>query len=142
MARIKSIADCVSNWTTYTPQRTEAYRKGVTASGVDWQTPTANAEGSWGVGVQAAMQARRFSGGVTKATNSKWVAKTGTKGVTNWGPGVSAAGPDYQAGYTPYQAAYSAYSFKQPRAAKGSASNLARVAEVCTLFRAVKLAAR
>jgi len=142
MAKIKSIADIVSNWTTYTPQRTEAYRKGVTSSGVDWQTPTAAAEPSWNSGVQAAAIGKRFSSGVAKATNAKWVSKTGTKGVANWGPGVAGAGPDYQAGFAKFQSAYETYVFRQPRAARGSVQNLARVAEVCNLFRTVKLTAR
>ncbi|GAI12711.1 unnamed protein product, partial [marine sediment metagenome] len=61
-----------------------------------------------------------------KAGDEKWSRKASTRGVANWGPGVSEAAGDYAAGFAPYQAAIAA-TVLPPRYARRDPRNLARV---------------
>jgi len=138
MAAIMNLGDIAKKWATITPMHSGDYETGIQNPRRSWERSTMAAEASWGDGVRAAVSNKSFSKGVSKAGDEKWQKKALTKGVRNWGPGVSEAQSDYEAGFAPFHAAISALTLP-PRYARRDPRNLARVKAVCDAMIAKKL---
>lgn len=138
MAAIKSLDIIAKKWATITPLHSGDYAAGIANPRRSWATSAVAAEGSWGDGVTKAVAAHLFSKGVKKAGDEKWKRKASTRGVANWGPGVSDAMGDYSAGFAPYHSAIAACVLP-PRYARRDPRNLARVKAIVDAMIAKKL---
>jgi len=126
MAFIRSVDLIASKWAEVTPMRAADYAAGVAAPRRSWAAATKAAEPSYEAGVTKSIAKKMFGKGVAKAGDEKWSRKAQTRGVANWGPGVSEAKGDYAAGFAPYHAAIAACVLP-PRYARRDPRNLARV---------------
>lgn len=135
---IKDSSEIAKKWARVTPQRSEDYSTGVKNPTKDWGASTLAAADSQAKGVQQAITEKRFEKGVSKAGTAKWQAKSATKGVDRWGPGVQVAQPDYEAGFAPYAQRIASTNLP-PRYPKGDPRNLERVAVVAKALRAQKV---
>lgn len=127
--RVKSAADTSAKWNRKVQGAGEDYSKGVNDSGVDWAGPTKAAEGNYKEAVTKAASEGRFGKGVSVAGTEKWRAKTTTKGVERWGPGVRDAQPEYEKGMGPVLQAIASTNLPA-RGPSGDPRNLQRVAAV------------
>lgn len=126
MPRIKSLDEIADKWADVTPGRAPFYKTGVQDSGVDWEGPTAEAEGAYELGVQQAIADKRFGAGVREAGTAKWRKKSADVGADRFGPGVRAAKADMKAGFAPYHAVIERVQLPD-RGPRGDPANLARV---------------
>lgn len=139
MAKIRSISDIADKYARVTPARSVDYSDGVKAPKIDWKTATLEAEENWGAGVTAAIGAKSFGRGVSRAGTEKWQRKAVEVGVPRWGPGVMAARPDYEAGFAPYVDVIRATTLP-PRGPKGDPRNIERVTKIAMALHAKKVA--
>jgi len=126
MAFIRSVDSIARKWAEVTPMRSADYAAGIANPRRSWSAATKAAEASYEAGVTKAIGRKAFGKGVAKAGDEKWGRKSSTRGVANWGPGVSEAAGDYASGFAPYQAAISSCVLP-PRYARRDPRNLARV---------------
>lgn len=126
MAFIRSVDSIAKKWAEVTPMRASDYAAGIANPRRSWAAATKNAEKAYEEGVSKSIARKAFGKGVARAGDEKWSRKAGTRGVANWGPGVSDAQGDYAAGFAPYQAAISACVLP-PRYARRDPRNLNRV---------------
>lgn len=129
MAFIRSIDSIAKKWADVTPMRAGDYAAGIANPRRSWATATKNAEEAYEEGVRKAIGRKSFGKGVSKAGDEKWSRKASSRGVANWGPGVSDARGDYAAGFAPYREAIAAVKLP-PRYARRDPRNLARVKAV------------
>lgn len=129
MVRIKTAAESADKWAEVTPQRAGFYKKGVEASGVQWEENTADAAPAYASGVTAAIADNRFERGVRSAGNEKWRRKSADVGAGRFGPGVAAAKVDYEKGFAPYRETISALELPA-RGARGDPQNYQRVSAI------------
>ena len=126
MAQIRSVDLIAKKWAEVTPMRSADYADGIANPRRSWAVATKAAEKSYEDGVTKAIARKSFGKGVGKAGDEKWSRKASTRGVANWGPGVSDAQGDYATGFAPYQAAIAAVQLP-PRFARRDPRNLLRV---------------
>lgn len=126
MAFIRSVDAIAKKWAQVTPMRSQDYADGVANPRRPWAAATKNAEDAYEAGVQKSISRKAFGKGVVRVGDEKWQRKASTRGVANWGPGVSDAEGDFMAGFAPYQAAIAAAKLP-PRYARRDPRNLARV---------------
>lgn len=140
MAAIRPVDQIAAKWATVTPQRTPDYEAGIRAPRSSWQRETAAAEPSWAAGVQAAISAKSFGKGVTRAGDAAWSKGALEKGTSRWGPGVQIAQADYLKGFAPYRQAIASVTLP-PRFARRDPRNLLRVNAIVAAMSAAKVAA-
>ena len=129
MAEIKSLAEIRDKWTRVTPGRTEDYKLGIAHPKRDWAEETAEAQGNWKAGIDAAASKGLFVKGVVAAGTKKWQEKALKKGPGRFAEGVYIAGPDYEKGFAPYREAISRVDLG-PRFPRRDPRNLERVRRV------------
>lgn len=137
MADIRPVDVIATKWASVTPQRAADYETGVQNPRKDWARQTGAAADAWAAGVQAAVQNKSFSKGVSKAGNAKWQRGAVEKGVGRWGPGVQLAQEAYMAGFAPYREAIARVQLP-PRFAKRDPRNLDRVKAVVDALKRAK----
>lgn len=126
MAFIRELDRIAKKWADVTPMRAGDYADGIRNPRRAWAAATKNAEDAYEAGVQKSITRKAFGKGVTRVGDEKWQRKASTRGVANWGPGVSEAQGDFQAGFAPYREAIAACKLP-PRYARRDPRNLARV---------------
>ena len=139
MAEIRDLAKVGNKWRTVTSGAGDQYAEGVKDPKKDWEKNTAQAEGSYKVGVQEAITRGAFGKGVRKAGTEKWQAGAVNKGTARFGQGVAASGSAYEEGFGPYHTVIKNTSLP-PRGPKGSDANYARVAAMGKALHAKKIA--
>lgn len=137
MAFIRSKDSIAKKWAEVTPMRAGDYADGIANPRRPWAAATKNAEAAYEAGVQQSIQRKAFGKGVTKVGDEKWKRKASTRGVANWGPGVSDARGDFEAGFAPYHDAIAAVKLP-PRYARRDPRNMARVKAVVDALSAKK----
>lgn len=137
MAFIRSMVKIAKKWADVTPMRADDYADGIANPRTPWAAATKNAEGAYEAGVQKSITRKAFGKGVTRVGDEKWQRKASTRGVANWGPGVSEAQGDFEAGFAPYHDAIAAVKLS-PRYARRDPRNLTRVKDVCDALSAKK----
>lgn len=137
VAFIRSIEAISKKFATVTPGRSEDYRVGVENPRRDWAQATAQAEGAYAAGVQAAITKKSFGKGVKAAGTATWQQGALTKGVDRWGPGVALAQEKYARNFEPYRAAIERVQLP-PRYARRDTRNLQRVKAVVDALVAAK----
>lgn len=138
MAAIKPLTAIREKWTTVTPQRSAQYQAGVQSPSVDWAQAARASEGSWEQGVSQAITQKSFSKGVASAGTPTWQEGALQKGVTRWGPGVSASGGRYEEGFQPYHDVISRLTLPA-RGFRGDPRNYQRVQAVGDALHAAKV---
>lgn len=126
MPPVRSIKEIASKWAEVTPQRAPQYERGVKNPKQNWEANTKAANDAYKAGITAAVQQDRFSKGVAKAGQQRWVDGAVTKGVARFGPGVQVAEKDFDKGFAPYRDAIEKTSLP-PRFARRDPRNLERV---------------
>ena len=137
MPAVKSVSEIASKWATVTPQRAPEYEKGVKSPKQNWEANTKLSNDAYKAGIQAAITQDRFSKGVTKAGQAKWVKGAVEKGVARFGPGVQVAEADYSKGFAPYRDAIEKTQLP-PRFARRDPRNIERVRSMVTALIAEK----
>lgn len=137
MAAIKSLDTIATKWSEVTPQRTPQYIAGIEAPRVDWAQATKAATDNWATGVQAAIQAKRFTKGVDRAGTDKWKRGATTKGPGRWAEGVQLGRDDYGTGFAPFREAIANLNLP-PRFARRDPRNIERVRAIVAAMQAVK----
>lgn len=125
MANIKSLALITAKWRKRANESTQDYADGVQNSTVDWAGQTIAAAASYKAGIQAAIAANRFEGGVRAAGTAKWKANTIAKGPQRWAQGIGLSGDAYAKGFAPYREIIANLTLPA-RGARGDAANYAR----------------
>lgn len=126
-------------WSRRTAQATADYVAGIQNPRADWAAQTTNAEPNYQSGVQQAIAAKRFSGGVRRRGTAGWQAKSLSKGADRYAGGATASTQDYQERVQPYLDVISSLTLP-PRGPKGDPKNYARVEAIGKALRAKKLA--
>lgn len=124
-------------WAEVTPGRAAQYEAGVKNPIRDYQAGALGADAAWKAGVQAAVQANRFTAGVRRAGTSKWQRKAAELGPARYGPGVQAAQADYAAGFAPFREVIEQTTLP-PRGPRRSPQNLQRVTAMANALGARK----
>lgn len=137
MAFVRALDKIAKKWADVTPMRAGDYADGIANPRRPWAAATKNAEEAYEAGVQKSITRKAFGKGVTRAGDEKWQRKASTRGVANWGPGVSDAQGDFQAGFAPYREAIAAVQLP-PRYARRDPRNLQRVKAVVDALAAKK----
>ncbi len=137
MASIRTVDRIAKKWAEVTPQRAGEYAAGVADPRRDWAQATTAAEPAYQAGVQAAIQRKAFSKGVSKAGTGKWQRGATEKGAQRFGPGVQLAQEAYSVGFAPYREAIARVQLP-PRFARRDPRNLDRVKAVVDALKAVK----
>lgn len=137
MPPVRSISEIAKKWAEVTPQRAPQYEAGVKAPKQSWENNTKAANDSYKAGIQAAIAQDRFSKGVTKAGQAKWVKGAVEKGVARFGPGVQVAESDFNKGFAPYRDAIEK-AVLPPRFARRDPRNIERVRGMVTALIAEK----
>jgi len=140
MAAIRPIDVIAKKWAEVTPQRTPSYEEGVRSPRASWQREALAAEPSYVAGVQAAIVAKSYGKGVTRAGDTKWAKGAIEKGTQRWGPGVQIAQPEYAKGFAPYRQAIANVTLP-PRFARRDPRNLLRVSAIVDALSKAKVAA-
>lgn len=137
MAGVKDLDKIVAKWDRVSAGAQAEYSAGVENPRKDWASATKAAEKAYDAGVQAAIAAKRFGKGVTKAGTSKWQAMAMAKGPRRWSEGIALAKTAYAEAFAPYHTALGAivYPEKGPR---GDPRNIERVAIVAKTLHALK----
>lgn len=125
-------------WARVTPQRTEDYQQGVVNPKTSWQAATIAAEKNQELGIQQAIQDKRFAKGVQKAGDQSWQQGALQKGVTRFGEGVQIAESKYEAAFQPFAQVIESTTLP-PRYPKGDPRNVQRVAAIATALRNKKV---
>lgn len=138
MAGVKSLDKIVEKWNRVASGAQAEYEAGVRDPRKDWASATKAAEKAYDAGVQAAISAKRFGKGVSKAGTAKWQSMAIAKGPRRWSEGISLAKETYAAAFAPYHTALSSivYPEKGPR---GDPRNIDRVAKVASTLHALKI---
>lgn len=102
MVEVKSVDDIARKYQAVTPGRASYYEQGISAPRKDWETETTKSEGAYAQGVNEAIADKRFSAGARKAGTGKWQKMAKEKGVSRYGPGVTAGADNYKEGIAPY----------------------------------------
>jgi len=123
---IATTEQIAQKWATVTPQRSADYEQGVQNPKTDWKTATNAANAAWKEGTQAAIQANRFSTGVSAAGTDKWQTATLEKGVARWGQGVQLGQGNFVQGFAKFREAIANANLPQ-RFARRDPRNLERV---------------
>lgn len=118
---------------------TEDYKKGVAETTKSQSGRAIAAESIYQSQLQASFSRKAFSKGLSKSGDAGWKAGVAEKGGDRFGPGVAGSAQKYATNSGKFDAAR-ASADSMPRGAKGSPSNLARVAKVVSELRSVKLA--
>ncbi len=126
MAKIRSLSEIQSKWSTVTPQRTQQYQEGVQSPLNSWAAGAKAAEPNFEQGVQKAIAAKSYGKGVSSAGDERWQTKTTQVGVQRWAPGVAAGAADYGEGFGPYRDVINNTSLP-PRFPRGDERNYLRV---------------
>lgn len=137
MPPVRSIAEISKKWAEVTPQRAGQYEQGVKNPKQNWEANTKASNDAYKAGIQAAVQQDRFSKGVTKAGQARWVKGAVEKGVARFGPGVQVAEGDFNRGFAPYREAIEK-TVLPPRFARRDPRNLDRVRAMVTAVIAEK----
>ena len=140
MAAIRPVDQIAKKWATVTPQRVQDYETGVRAPRTSWAREAAAAEPSWVAGIQAAITAKSYGKGVSKAGDTSWQKGALEKGTQRWGPGVQIAEADYLKGFAPYRQAIANVTLP-PRFARRDPRNLLRVNAIVDALSKAKVAA-
>jgi hypothetical protein len=127
MARVRSGG--AKRWVERAAQSSEAYKVGVQNPRIPWDQATEASESRWASGIQNAITNKRFSKGVAKAGNSKWVNNAVNLGVQRYASGVSNAVAAYTTGIAPYLSAIEGITLP-PRGVRGDPNNIQRVTAV------------
>lgn len=137
MPPIRPVEVIARKWAEVTPGRATQYEAGVRNPVKDYATNAIAADSSWRAGVQAAIQANRFTAGVRRAGTPKWQRKAIELGPARYGPGVQAAQADYAAGFAPFREVIEQTTLP-PRGPRRSPQNLQRVAAMANALGARK----
>lgn len=137
MAGVKPLDKIVAKWDRVSSGAQAEYTAGVESPRKDWSAATKAAEKSYEAGIQAAVAAKRFGKGVTKAGTAKWQAMALAKGPRRWSEGIALAKAAYAEAFAPYHTALGAivYPEKGPR---GDPRNIDRVAIVAKTLHELK----
>lgn len=139
MVAIKSLDAIAAKFVAKASAAGPDYEAGVRQPRNDYARNTLAAETSYDQGVTAAIGRKSFGKGVQKAGTGKWQAKSLSKGVTRYGPGVADAKDDFQSGFTKSHGIISALQLPAKRA-KGDPGNIQRVAAIAKALRDGKTA--
>jgi hypothetical protein len=104
----------------------DRYSKGVTGKGGRWQSGAAGAQKNYNDGIQQSISKGSYAKGVSKAGSSKYDHGVTTKGVRNWGPGMSDSAQAYTTGVSKVAGLWS-QALSTPRGPKRSPANLQRM---------------
>jgi len=126
-------------WARRAGQSSQDYAEGVTSPRVDWKQATLAAAKNQELGVQAAIQDKRFEKGVNAAGSAKWQQKALQKGQQRFVQGVQESQGDYETGVSPYLKVIEATTLP-PRYPKGDPRNIERVVALNKALRAAKSA--
>jgi len=137
MADIRDISKIAGKYREVTPARAPQYEAGVKDPKKDWASETKAAEGNYEEGVKAAMTRKAFGKGVTKAGTETWVEGAVSKGVSRYGPGVTAGADKYAENFGPYAETIKATTLPK-RYPKGDPRNIERVKAIASALRAKK----
>ena len=89
-----SAAEIARRFAKYAPGRLDRYEEGVRNPDEDWEKNTKDAEPNYEEGVKKAIARKAFGKGVAKCGTSRQQAKTITKGIPNWVPGIEGSEQD------------------------------------------------
>lgn len=137
MAAIKPLDAIAQKWATVTPQRAPQYSEGVQSPRVDWHDAAVAGADNYAAGVTAAVQAKSFARGVTRAGTDKWKRMTLAKGPSRYAEGVQLGQQDFAAGFAPYREAIANLTLPA-RYARRDPRNLERIRAVVQAMVAVK----
>jgi hypothetical protein len=138
MANIKSLDRISAKWVRVAGVSQEEYKQGVENPRADWATQTAIAETNYELGVQKAIQSKRFGAGVKKAGTAKWKEHTLAKGPARWSEGIGLSANAYEEGFSPYANVIKNLNLP-PRGPKGDPKNIQRVAAVANALHQEKI---
>lgn len=97
----RSTADIANKLVRNATAASGDYKDGVAASGQEWQTNAAASEGNYEVGVQDAINKKRFGKGIARAGAAKFVKNASELGSQRYAPGISNAKDAYIRGVQP-----------------------------------------
>jgi len=137
MAGVKSLDKIREKWERVSAGAQAEYEAGVADPRKDWAAATKAAEKAYDAGIQAAIAAKRFGKGVTKAGTAKWQSMALAKGPRRWAEGIALASDAYSAGFAPYHTALGAIVYPE-KGARGDPRNIARVAIVAKTLHDLK----
>ena len=129
MAAIRPTEMIASKWSRVAGQSGPSYEEGVSNPLRDFAAGATAANDAWKAGVQAAVQANRFTAGVRRTGNEKWQRNAKAKGPARFQQGVALAQGDYAAGFAPYAETIKSAQLP-PRGPRRSPQNLQRVAAI------------
>jgi len=124
-------------WARRAGVSSQDYQEGVQNPRADWKTATLNAAKNQEMGVQAAIQDKRFEKGVNAAGSQKWQQKALQKGQQRYVQGVQESQTDYETAVAPYLKIIEATALP-PRYPKGDPRNVERVIAINKALRAAK----
>ena len=139
MATIKSMDRIKAKWNERASVSGGAYADGIANPRADWATQAKAAESNYEKGVQAAISAKRFGKGVSRAGTAKWQKGATEKGTVRWAAGISGAVDAYETGFKPYRDVIASLTLPA-RGPKGDAANITRVSTVANALHAKKVA--
>ena len=116
---------------------TERYRRGVSGKGSRWVGAASAAEANFKTGMSEFMAKGSLAKAIQDAGSQAYQTGVDTKGVNNWGPGMSLGAPKYQSKVAKYAALWNA-PLATPHGAKRSAANQSRMIENKARFEAAK----
>jgi hypothetical protein len=135
--RVPTASAIAEKWARVTPGRQTDYQNGVSGAAQAYQDGVNSAGDAYSQGVQAAIGNGSYQKGVMNK-GAKYASKASQIGAGRWAQGVPAARSDYETGVQRPLAALASLTLP-PRQAKGSPSNLQRVALVVDALRASKM---
>jgi len=125
MPAIRSTAEIAAKWQRKAPLSTADYESGVRTTQADWATLTTQAAANYTAGLQAAMAAKRWEGGVAATGTAGWKERTLAKGPARWAEGIDKSGDAYARGFGPYADVIRATTLS-PRGPRGAQQNYQR----------------
>jgi len=129
MAKIKPLDQTRDKWVRRAGSASNEYAEGVKNPRADWATATKAAEKSYEAGVQAGIQRKAFSKGVTKTGTEGWQNAAVEKGPARYQQGVAVSSQAYEEGFAPYRQVIANLNLPQ-RLPKGDPGNINRVSAV------------
>jgi len=138
MPASKDPATIAAKWARVTPGRAGEYEQGIKNPRTSWSTATGRAASNYNQAVTAAIAAKSFEKGVTKAGDAAWQSGALSKGPARFAEGVSIAEPDYQAAVAPYIAVINSTALPE-RFPRGDPRNIKRVEAIATALRKKKM---
>lgn len=130
MVAIRDIASIKEKYVRKAQAASGDYRDGVESPMKDWASGAADAEESYGQGVQEAINRGAYGKGVKKAGTAKWQKYAIELGSDRYAPGVRSKQDDYEGNFKPFRDTLEKLTLDTPRGPRGSASNYDRVRQV------------